>query len=765
MKEEDFDFIQKYNFSNSFWENIDVLYHHSKQRFDEYLNLNNLFKKISSLLNTLSDSLLDFTIPIQDSEIDYDSTRGNGILKVINFINRISQNMKKLSKSISDISNQMNNKVEVYQSRRQFETKCKENYNKYKDNIEKLNLRKDIYKDSVEAVIESFLNNKYKELKTPIDLKPKLEFLNKKKQEYKNEVKNCEEIRTEFIQVQRNLLENEEAFEKECTEEIKSYFTKAIDYYNQFLENNKIDKDTLLSIEKIDASKDVQIFSEKNRDIMSSPPRISFQEYNQDMDKYINFEVIKNKLKTANNEEGNLKKEISMEVNKFLEQTVFTMDENNEIRTKYIQIADDILNKKLKREDYNFIINEFQNKYSDFMEWKRTTIKDQDFMKVGSGWDNRFDSMHAFLNIFNKLRMYNKKLEKDNFNYFVSINKKILELNDGDEVDYNLCNLVIILASTFYTSEEKEGKEEKKYVAEEIKKCKLFQRFDFWVGLVKYQLNEEIIKERAKESQINRRGSFFNSVNKNLTSWNINFNFSFRFSSFSKKKEENKIDTVDRYNKVIMAKLMSVSYNLVQFVSSSDILNKALYNIFRFYKLSPKNRKNVVEMLQFQIASDGYDNLKIDEDLLFNNKIDEHYKNESKEEKEEDNGYNDIIIATEESGDKKDIMEELYNNEIKDDDEDKDDNNKNDKNPNDNEIKEEIKNEIKENEENDVKENINTENEIKEINKNETEIKESENNLKIDEIKEEIKDKIEEGENKDNDLKENEIKEDSKKEP
>ena len=51
---------------------------------------------------------------------------------------------------------------------------------------------------------------------------------------------------------------------------------------------------------------------------MSSPPRIIFQEYNQDMDKYFNFDVIKSKIKNKSNEESLIiKKEIATEVNKF----------------------------------------------------------------------------------------------------------------------------------------------------------------------------------------------------------------------------------------------------------------------------------------------------------------------------------------------------------------------------------------------------------------------------------------------------------------
>ena len=567
----------------------------------------------------------------------------------------------------------MNEKVEIYQSRREFENQCKENYNKYKDNLRKLNLRQDIYNDAVESVIENFLYNKYKETKTQIDLKSKLDNLNKKKQEYKSEVKKCEEQRNEFIKTQVDILEKEEEFEKECTEQIKTNFKNTFNFYNQFLENIKIDEDTLRSIEKISGIKDIHLFSENNKDIMSSPPRIIFQEYNQDMDKYFNFDVIKSKIKNKSNEESLIiKKEIATEVNKFLEQSVFAIDEKKDVITKYSQICDDILNKILKEEDYNFIINEFESKYTDFMEWKRVTIKEHNYIKVGSGWDDRFESMHIFLHIFNKLRMYNKQLEKSNFDYYVKIMNKIIELNDGEEVDYDLCDLVIILASTFYTLESKDVKEEKIYAAEEIKNSKLFQSFEFWVGLVKNQLNEEIIKDRLKEKQFERRKSFFNNINKSLTNLNINLNF-----NLGKKKEDNKVN-VDKYNKLLMAKLMSVSYNLVQFVSSSDTLNKALYNIFRFYKLSISDKKTVVEMLKFQIMNEGYNYLNLDEDLLYKNKFDNYIKKETDERN--DNNEN-ITVEKEEikenEKNENEIINELYSDEIKEEKENKENQNEN----------------------------------------------------------------------------------------
>ena len=643
-EEEDFDFIQKFHYTNSFWENTDVLYQHSKQKMDEYYNYGNFAIKISSIINDFAEKLLEQTNFFKIQEGEYISSRNQSFQKILDFITKISQNLKKFASNINNLSQMIDNKIDAYQSRKEYEQLCKDNYIKYKESLQKLNEKKNIYYEHVNSLIENFLNSKYKNSKSKINFEQKLEILNKAKQEYKEEVKKCEEARTEFISVQKNILENEEEFDNDCTNVLKSYFNKFIGLYNEFLNNNKIDQDLINSIEKMDGNKDIEYFSEKNRDIMSSPPRINFSEYIFDMDLYINFQVIKNKMKNINKEDKKeLEKEITMDVSKFLEQNINKIDENNEIIVKYSQIVDDILNKKLKQEDYEFIINEFQTKYTDFMKWKNKTINDRDCLKVGKKWDDRFEPMHNFMNIFNKLRMFNKKLEKENYDYYVKIMKKILELNDGDDIDYNLCELVIILSETFYVSEEKDGKEEKKYVSTDIKNCSLFQKFEFWVGLFKNQVNEEIIKERLKKNRKDQK------------------------KFFKKKKSEIKIDNMDIYNKIIMAKLISISFNLVHFASNSDILNKALYNIFRFYKLSLNNKQTIIEMIKIQIMNDGSKNFKIDEDLLINDNFDNYKKEKNKIKNKEDvNEIKEIRIINDYINDSKDIEneEKTKNNDI-----------------------------------------------------------------------------------------------------
>jgi hypothetical protein len=387
------------------------------------------------------------------------------------------------------------------------------------------------------------------------------------------------------------------------------------------------------------------------------------------MDQYYNYEVIKNKLKSLKkNEQKEFKKEISIEIKKFLEENIYVLDENKELNDKFSQIADDILNKTLKEEDYQFVINEFQNKYNDFIEWKKNIIGDRNNLQVGREWDNRFNSINIFLGVFNKLRLYNKEMKKENYDYLVKIFQKIIEFNNGDEVDYSLCELLIVLSSTFYMVELKDGKEKKIYISEGIKHCELFQKCEFWFNLVKNLLNDEIIKKRIKENQIERKKSFLNNINKNLTSlnFNININLTFNFKKIPLLLgKKNRIDNDEKYNKIIMARLISISYNLAQYVLNSDTLNKAVYNIFRFYKLSLENKKSIIEMINIQIMSEGNTNLKIDEDLLLNNKFDK-YRNEKKENKNIENIIDKNNIQNEE---KNDIIktDEINTNEIKED--------------------------------------------------------------------------------------------------
>jgi len=229
-----------------------------------------------------------------------------------------------------------------------------------------------------------------------------------------------------------------------------------------------------------------------------------------------------------------------------------------------------------------------------------------------------------------------------------------------------------------------------------------------------------------------------NNFNKGLTNLNINLNLNFKINIplLGKKKEENKVDNFNKYNKIIMAKLMSVSYNLVQSVTSADTLNKALYNIFLFYKLSKENKKTIIDMLNFQIIAEGFDFLKIDEDLLLNNDF-HNFRNKEKNNKDDNNENKDDDNENQEKENQENIenkqnelLEEMYGDDVL----------------NINEIINGNKNE-------DIKEN--------EVIKEKEEKKENDDVTKEKEEQKENDDVIKENEIKTNTIEENEIKEDS----
>ena len=640
MEKENFNFLQKYHYSNSFWENSDVLFNHSRNRMKEYEQFSDKIVNISKIINNFSDSLLNASIPEENPEKDdYISTRTNAISCYLKFINKLALLLKSLYKNYEGVASVMKDKMDAYKSRDQFEIICNNNFDNYKTQLNKVNKCKQAYKESAESLVESFLNFKYKDAKYENEINSKKELMYKKENEYKAEVKKCEDIRNDYINIQRQILDDEETFDYSSSEALKDNLIKLMNFHKDFIYNCKASKELIEAIANIDGHKDIQEFSAKNSDIISYPPGTTFSVYNQNLELYLNFEVIKNILKTKNEiEQRDFKRELSVEVTKFLGDILTKNSEKKQKVERFAEIANNILNKKSNEEECNFVIKEFENCSNNSIEPNRKLSGDKKDITIG-GWDNEFDAIHAFLNIFNKLRQFNKKMEKENFDYFVKINEKIIELIDSDdkekhknkyreekEIDYNLCDLLLILSSTFYMTEQKEGKEEKIYVYQKIKHCKLFQKYEFWVNIVKSQLSEQIIAEKMSEEIEDKKDKKEKKKRKSLLS-NIKV---FRKRS-SNTETETKVDNLDKYNQLIMAKLMSIGFNIIQFVSNSLILNQALYNIFRFYKLSTPNRVNVIEMLKIQIVSEGNDNLKLDEDLLLNNNL-EKYKNIKNEE-------------------------------------------------------------------------------------------------------------------------------------
>ena len=188
--------------------------------------------------------------------------------------------------------------------------------------------------------------------------------------------------------------------------------------------------------------------------------------------------------------------------------------------------------------------------------------------------------MQTFLGYFNKTRVENKCLNEENFNYFCKAIEKILELNMNEDIDYSLCDLIVILSSTFYM-EDKNAKSGKKYINEVIRDCPIMQKQGFWVGLTKFELNQEIQQQKSEEDTL---------------------------------KEDN--ISVEKLNNSVIAKLMSVTYNIMQFIKDSNLFNKVVYDIFKFCKINKENRSMIIQMMEQQIKAENLTHIQLDKDLI-----------------------------------------------------------------------------------------------------------------------------------------------------
>ena len=665
-------YIPDFSYDNCFWDNVDFLYNHSNLKYNEYSSLGVLSYNIADCIDDFCKSLYLAKNDYKPYEKNDNSSRGKALTKTLDFINKLINNLKKLSGYFRKLSKTIDEKKCSYDSKKDVKIMCGEAFKKYEDSLKELNAKKSAYYESINQTIEQYLNNKYnnKNKDSKNSLEMKIENLNKKKKSYKEQIIITETNRIEYIELQRNILSSDEEFERDCTNEIKKYLKNLISFYEEFLKHIEFDKEIIDEIDKINGIRDNQIFAAKNRTIMSCPSRIEFIEYNQDIDTYSNLEVVKNQLKNKKKEEyKSIQNKISDDVKKFLIKTLKNSKDKNYL--KIGEIVNNIINNNLLEEDYNYLIKQFQKSNDDFKIWLKENVGELEFKKVGEKYDNRFLNMQIFLDEFNKARMHNKDLNKNNFIFFTQAMDKILSYNDNEDIDYKLCELLITLSSTFYTVEKKDDKEIKIYATEYIKKNPLIQKVGFWVGLTKFELSEEMLKDKdkekskdnnTKENNLNNKiNEFFNNININLASLikrrkNSKESKEIKESKESKELKDSKANE-KILNKNFIAKIMSICYNLIQFIMESDTLNSILVNIFRNFKINKENRKMIIGMMNFHIESEGNKNLKINEEMLMNCDNIEYYINskEIEEKKEIHNDNDNEILNEEEENKKKDV--------------------------------------------------------------------------------------------------------------
>ena len=618
------DYVEDYKYNNCFWKKSGVLYEHSDSKFKEYMSVGTIFQKMSNEIYRLSELFGKLNkLYYKPNEPNY--SREDGIQVVLSSIKIIKNEFHKLAVNLGELARKILEKKETYESKIEPMKMCDEAYKKYDNELNKLANVKKSYFDTMNKVVETYLNQKYSKKgesnKSKQELNNKLKTLEKKKEEYKQVIDNVEKLRAEYMEEQGNIFADKEELERECTDELKMYFKTYIKGFQEFMKNFKLDEKDIKTIENIDGSKDTQSFAESNKSLMTGPKRNLYKEYAVDLNYYMeNFDIIKNKLKGKSpKEQRELQKQLSTEISNLLSNLI--KEEPDEINQRIEQIAKDIKENRLVKKDFTYLIDKFQSRYDEFIKWKEEKVGNQDYRKVGKEWDERFCYMDTFLKYFNKKRVENKELNKENFDYLCQAIIKILELNENEDIDYNLCDLVVILSSTFYT-QDKSKESGKKYVNEVVRNSSIMQKQGFWVGLTRFELNEEIQKQNKIEDTL---------------------------------KEDN--ITEEKLNNSVIAKLMSVSYNIMQFVLDSALFNRIIFDVFKYCKINEQNRMIVVEMMETQIKGENIDYLKLDKEMLLSMSKNGEKKEEKKggenneekkeeekdEEKKEEENKNEII--------------------------------------------------------------------------------------------------------------------------
>ena len=600
------DYVEDYSYNNNFWMKSGVLYTHCKTKFIEFMSVGKIFERLSKLslefsekvakaieVTTRLDIELDpdkksekkkktiegeqekFYIPLEKPD---NSTRSKGIKVVLGYFQRLSKSMNSFHEYFKKMSNDILDKQTGYFTKLDAEKQCDANLKTYKESLNELNTKKNLYYESINKAIEYHLSHPNKPGKNKDKYK---ENIMKRKNEYLGQVKEVEKIRVDYIELQGHVFSTIEEFERLCTNDFKLFLTRMVEKINNLKDNFGFSENEVTQLGEMDGDKDNKSFSEKNKSLMTGPKRNLFKEYSQDLGYYMeNFDFLKKEASKKNPKElKEFHKKISLDVSNYLNDII--VEEKNDINDKILEYSKKLKENKLSEDEFNYLIRKFEGRFKQFIEWKsKNKVETQNYKKVGEDYDDRYCYMQTFLGYFNKTRVENKCLSEENFNYFCKAVEKILELNMNEDIDYALCDLVVILSSTFYM-EDQSKKSGKKYAYEVIRDAPIMQKQGFWVGLTKFELNQEIQQQKSEMETL-----------------------------------DEETEPTEKLNHSICAKLMSVSYNLMQFIKDSKVFNRVIYDIFKHCKINKGNRDMIITMMEQQIQTENLTHIKLDKELI-----------------------------------------------------------------------------------------------------------------------------------------------------
>ena len=592
-------YVEDLSYYKNFWNKSGLLLYHFSDKFSEFQSLGNIFKRLANLSGEFSENILkakqiannldiskankkkkniekieqeNFYIPLQNQD---NSTRSVGIKALFNYFDRLSKSFNYLKDAFMKISNDIMDKKNAKDTILIHGKYSEERLNNYKNALDKLSKKRESYCDSINKAIEFHLSHLKKNSKKNDKHK---EEIRKKGNEYLSEIKLTEEKRVEYIVQYGHYLSSMEEFEKNFTNDLKLYlknFAKNITTFQKEIEFNESE---LKQIEEMNGDKDNQIFVKNNKSLMNGPKRILFKQYIQNMNYYMeNFQFLKKEIKNKSpNELKIFQDNISEEVKKFLNEIIFK--ETDDIKDKIIDIAKNLNENKLSEDEFNYLINKFEERFRQYLDWKsKNNIDKQNFKKVGPQYDDRYSYADTFLEYFKQLEEENKSFEEENFNYFCKIIEKILELNMNDDIDYDLCHLIMILSSKFYMVDNSK-KLGKKFAYETIRNFPIMKKQGFWLGFTIFEIKQEITQKLI-----------------------------FRDDNI----------TEDMLKDIINTKLVNVIFDIMKLMNDSQEFNKIIYDIFKYYKIDKENIIFLLNKVELNASNEDINHIIIDKNLIF----------------------------------------------------------------------------------------------------------------------------------------------------
>ena len=363
---------------------------------------------------------------------------------------------------------------------------------------------------------------------------------------YMNFIENTNIMQDEYIEVKKRNLNEIQTLEEELGENLKDCLRKYVIFKISYLRNLQYDIDKKAKImENIDIRKDIYEYIKKNSTNALPPNKYAYIPYVCDVG-------IKNNL--------SLQKDIVNEVKAFI---------NNSFNLKNAKDIMVIKSKNIKNIE-SLANNTFIN--------KNLSAEDRKDLNTFSTLKR---SRRYLLDQLNKIRLKNGlNLTEIMFNNIGDILKQCLTVLEKEN-DFDSYKIIIILACSLYKTSEEINKP-RIFLQNYIIDFSMWKRFDFWKDIIKYEINEEMIKQK-------------------------------KFNMFNKENEEYKFK---RMNSIVKSQLNTYLFNMISFGVDNIIMN----NIISYFKNYYFLEKNIVDSL-YNIIKNFSENInEIENNIIERNK-------------------------------------------------------------------------------------------------------------------------------------------------